>query len=168
MDEPGKTDMTHSGAAAAPAEDYLYFDDIEAGLVFKAGPVTVTQEEIIEFAQKYDPQPMHIDPELAKDTVFGELVSSGWLTACLGMRMFLQSVNGPPGGMIGRTIEELQWPRPVRPGDVLTGESTVLERRPSNSRKDIGIVRFEITAKNQNGEVVYLMRSVVIMPRRPA
>src|SRR4051812_46216554 len=93
---------------------YIYLEDLSVGQKFAAGPVTVTEAEIIAFAKQYDPQDFHTDPVKAKDTLFGELVASGWHTAALTMRMILAASPKMKGGMIGRSVEKMSWPRPVR------------------------------------------------------
>src|SRR3954469_1326634 len=97
---------------------FIYLEDLTLGQKFKAGPVRITQEEIIAFGKQYDPQDFHTDPGKAKDTVFHELVASGWHTACLSMRMIVDAMPKLKGGMVGRAVEKLNWPRPVRPGDI--------------------------------------------------
>jgi len=137
----------------------LYFDDFYLGQTFQSeGSVKVTAEEIMEFGQKYDPQPFHLDHAAGENSFFKGLAASGWLTAAIVMRMRVQSVQ-VVGGMIGAGVEEIRWTEPVRPGDTLRTESEVVGVRPSNSRKDFGIVRLKTLTYNQRDEVV--MRSTV-------
>jgi len=145
----------------------LYFDDFHVGQTFQSeGSVKVTAEEIMEFGQKYDPQPFHLDHAAGENSFFKGLAASGWLTAAIVMRMRVQSVQ-VVGGMIGAGVEEIRWTEPVRPGDVLRTESEVVGVRLSNSRKDFGIVRLKTLTYNQRNEVV--MRSTVnfLAPVRP-
>src|SRR6478736_9912583 len=100
------------------------------------------------FAAEYDPQPFHLDEGAARASYFGGLVASGWHTAALTMKLLVGGDLKIVGGLIGLGAEELRWPRPVRPGDVLRVESEVLELRPSRSRPDRGIVRMRNTAFN--------------------
>lgn len=148
------------------AENYLTMEDIQIGKKFRAGPVTVTHEAIIDFAQKFDPQDFHTDAVKAKDTVFGELVASGWHTASLTMRMILEATPKTKGGLIGRGVEKISWPRPVRPGDQLSLEIEVLDLRESGKTPDRGIMRTKNTTFNQKNEVVMEMETIVFVPRR--
>ncbi len=148
-------------------KDELYFEDFHVGQTFQSvGSVKVTAEEIMEFGQKYDPQPFHLDHAAGETSFFKGLAASGWLTAAIVMRMRVQNVK-VVGGMIGAGVEEIRWTEPVRPGDTLRTESEVAGVRPSNSRKDFGIVRLKTLTYNQRNQVV--MRSTVnfLAPVRP-
>lgn len=146
----------------------IYLEDLAAGRVFTAGPVTVTEEEILEFARRYDPQPFHLDREAAaRHPVFRGLAASGWHTAALMMSMVAQALKDLPWGVVG-SGGELQWVRPVRPGDVLRLEVEVLEVTPSRSRADRGTALMRNRVINQAGEVVQEFTPRIIVPRRPA
>src|SRR5580704_14937045 len=108
-----------------------YLEDIRVGDRFRSPEYTVTADEIIEYARRYDPQPFHTDAAAARDSVFGGLVASGWYTAAISMRLLTQSEVGIAGGLIGLGVEELRWPHPVRPGDRLHIETEVLNTRAS-------------------------------------
>jgi acyl dehydratase len=144
-----------------------YFEDYAVGQKFTTGTVTVTAERIKSFAREFDPQPFHTDEEAARDTFFGGLVASGWHTAAMTMRLFVESDITPVGGSIGAGGSDLSWPRPTRPGDVLRAESEVLDLRPSKSRPDIGIMKVKLTTYNQKNEVVQIAHPTMIVPRRP-
>ena len=144
-----------------------YFEDYAVGQKFGSGTVTVTAERIKSFAREFDPQPFHTDEEAARHTFFGGLVASGWHTAAMTMRLFVESDITPEGGSIGAGGSDLTWPRPVRPGDVLRIESEVIELRPSKSRREIGIMKVKLTTYNQNNEVVQIAHPTMIVPRRP-
>lgn len=150
-----------------PAEKQYFMEDLAVGQVFTAGPVQVTAAEIIAFARQFDPQIFHTDPEAAKDTLFKGLIASGWHTASMTMRMITQAFPPMPGGMIGRTMENLGWPRPVRPGDTLSYRAEILSMEPSKDPAR-GILRIKNTTLNQDGKTVMEMTSVVFVPRRPA
>ena len=143
-----------------------YWEDFYAGQVLEAGGVSLSEEEIIEFASKYDPQPFHTDREKAQQSVFGGLIASGWQTASLCMRMLcdsylLQSASlGSPG------VDEVRWVKPVRAGDTLHLKSIVLETRASASRPDMGTVRSRSEVYNQRGELVMHMSGVGMFRRR--
>ena len=131
-----------------------WFEDYVPGSVHDLGSVVVEEEDVIAFARQFDPQPFHLDKERAQKSPFGGLITSGWHTACIAMRLlvdnFLSEVSseGSPG------IDQLRWLRPVRPGDQLKVRITVLDARRSRSRPSRGIVRSQIETLNQDGEVV--------------
>ncbi len=146
----------------------LYFEDLSLGLSWQAGPIHVTQADIIAFAQSFDPQPFHTDPEAAAaHRLFRGLAASGWHTAALSMRLFAGGETAPAGGIIGNGIDELRWPRPVRPGDSLTLTSEVVELRAPEPGKSVGWARIRNTTRNQNGEVVQSLVATLSIPRRP-
>ena len=146
----------------------LYLEDLAVGQVYRSDgePLLVTAEMIKAFARDYDPQPFHLDEATATKTLFGGLAASGWHTTALTMR--LQVNNGLPlaGGIIGAGLDELKWPRPVRPGDRLRVENEVLEVRPSRSKPDQGMVKVRTTTLNQNGEPVQVFVGNLVVPRR--
>ncbi len=147
--------------------DALYLEDLTPGRRFTAGPVTVTEEEIIAFASRYDPQPFHTDPAAAAaHPLFQGLAASGWHTAALTMPMVVEAVGHIAGGIIGGG-GDLQWPRPVRPGDRLSLEIEVLEATPSRSRPDRGSALVRNRTLNQNGEEVQVFTVRIVVPRRP-
>jgi acyl dehydratase len=148
-------------------EKEFYMEDLAVGQKFTSGPVDVTAEEVMDFARKYDPQEFHLSPEQAKLTMFGELVASGWHTACLTMRLIIEGSPRMKGGMVGRSIEKMSWLRPVKPGDKLYFEGEILELRPSASNPARGVMRVKNTTLNQNREPVLQMESVVFVPSRP-
>jgi acyl dehydratase len=147
-------------------ERYLYLDDLSVGDRFEAGPITVSAEDIKRFAREYDPQAFHLDEEAAKSTMFHGLVASGWHTAALTMRLLTSGGMPFPGGVIGAG-GELDWPRPVRPGDSLSVDSEILEIIPSRSRKDRGFVKMRTKTLNQNGEVVQILVAKLVVSTRP-
>ncbi len=144
----------------------LYFEDLTPGRRFASTrSYKVTAEEIKEFAERYDPQPFHLDEAAGESSFFAGLAASGWLTAAIVMRLRVESIH-VAGGMIGAGVEEIRWMLPVRPGDSLRTEAEILETRPSNSRPEFGIVRSRTLVYNQRDEIV--MRSVVnfLAPRQ--
>ena len=146
----------------------LYFEDLEAGQVVDLGTIAVTEEDILGFARQWDPQPFHVDPEAAKDSVFGGLIASGWHTGAMWMRLYVDSLLDGAASMGSPGIEELRWLAPVRPGDTLAGSLTVLETTPSERRSDRGTVRIRGEMTNQDGVVVMSMTSRGHFGRRPA
>lgn len=148
--------------------DPIYLDDLTVGRRFTAGPVTVTEAEIIAFASRYDPQPFHTDPEAAaQHPLFQGLAASGWHTAALTMPLVIEAAGNIAGGIIGGG-GELQWPRPVRPGDSLSLEIEVLEVTPSRSRPDRGSALMRNRTLNQHGQEVQVFTVRIVVPRRPA
>lgn len=143
-------------------------EDLHIGQKFTAGPVRVTAEEIVAFAQKFDPQDFHLDPVKAKATLFGEQVASGWHTASLTMRMIVDITTGMKGGLVGRTVEKINWPRPVRPNDVLTLEVEIIELRDSAKMPSHGMMRTKNITYNQDRKPVMEMETVVFVPKRTA
>jgi acyl dehydratase len=145
-----------------------YAEDYNAGDVFDLGSYEVTREEIIEFSRKYDPFPFHIDDQAAQETVFGGIISSGWLTALVWLRLmhkaFLchETTLGSPGH------EEMIWPTPVRPGDRLNGRLEIKESRVSTSKPDLGFVRYTATLSNQEDDEVFVTTSTLIVKPHPA
>ena len=146
---------------------FQYTEDYNAGDVFDLGTYDVTREEIIEFSRKYDPFPFHLDDQAAQATVFGGIISSGWLTALVWLRLmhktFLchETTLGSPGH------EEMIWPTPVRPGDRLSGQVEIMESRVSTSKPDLGFVRYTSKLSNQEGEEVFVTTSTMIVKPRP-
>ena len=144
-----------------------YAEDYKAGDVFSLGVHEITREEIIEFSRKYDPFPFHIDDQAAKETIFGSIISSGWLTALVWLRLMHKSflsyetILGSPGH------EEMVWPTPVRPGDRLAGRVKIKESRISTSRPNLGFVRYTATLSNQEGDEVFVTTSTLIVKPRP-
>ncbi|BBU62673.1 MaoC family dehydratase [Methylosinus sp. C49] len=144
----------------------LYLEDLFVDQRFRGGPLEVTTEEIKAFAAKFDPQPFHLDETAAKDSLFGQLVASGWHTASLTMRLLTQCASFS-GGLIG-VGGKVEWLRPVLPGDLLSVEATILRISPSKSRDDRGMVKMRVVTSNQRGETVQLLDASVLAFRRPA
>lgn len=136
------------------------------GRRFTTGSIAVDAAAIKAFAAQYDPQPFHLDDEAARASVFGRLVASGWHTMALTMRLLVEGGLQPAWGLIGLGADELRWPRPVVPGDVLQAEWEVIEIRPSSSRPDRGVVRLRVTTRNGRGEVVLTLVTTVLVPRQ--
>jgi len=142
-----------------------YFDDLKAGDRFKSEPLNVTEKQLIEFAHKFDPQMFHLSRKKAERTIFKGLVASGWHTAAMTMRLFVQTLNFAEGA-IGLGVDELRWPNVVRPDDVLTVETEIVDVRPSRSRSGFGIIRLRNVTTNQRGQIVQTMLASAMVPRR--
>ena len=145
-----------------------YLEDFAAGQVYRSNRLQVDRGQILAFASQFDPQPYHLDEELARKSVFKGLAASGWHTAAVTMRLLVESDFQPADGILGVGLEELSWPRPVRPSDELRVESEVLEVRPSKVRSDRGVIRVRTTTFNQNGQPVQIFTGNLLVPRRPA
>ena len=145
----------------------LYLDDLAAGQVYRSGETTVSEAEIVRFAGEFDPQPFHLDAEAARATFFGGLAASGWHTAALTMRLLVDSKLRIAGGIIGAGMDEVRWPKPLRPGDTIRLESEVLEVRPSRSRPSQGLAKVRTTTLNQHGEAVQVLVANLLVVRRP-
>lgn len=149
-------------------DELLHFEDLEPGMVFPLGPKNVAAGEIVAFAMEYDAQPMHLDEEAGRNSILGGLAASGWHTCSMMMRMMTDSyllrmaAEGAPG------IDYVKWKKPVLAGDVLSGETRVLDSRTSNSRPGIGIVSFRHELRNQRGETVLESENPIMLRRRAA
>jgi acyl dehydratase len=145
----------------------LYLEDLSVGQRFESAKHLMTTEEIKRFAGAYDPQPFHLDEAAAKESIFGSLAASGWHTAAATMRLLVEGGAPIAGGVIGAG-GEITWPRATRPGDELQVFSEVTDIKPSRSKPDRGIVTVCSETRNQRGEVVQVLTSKLVVPRRPA
>ena len=146
----------------------LHFEDLSLGFTWRSATVAVTEADIIAFARAFDPQPFHTDPVAASaHRLFRGLAASGWHTSALTMRLIATAETRIAGGIIGNGIDELRWPRPVRPGNTLTVTCEVIELRPPEPGRSTGWGRIRNTTTNQNGEVVQSMIANLSIPRRP-
>ena len=145
----------------------LYLDDLRVGQRFTSAAHGIDEVQIKAFAREYDPQPFHLDDAAAKRSLFGGLVASGWHTAAVTMRLLVEGGLPIAGGIVGAS-GEVGWPRPTRPGDVLTVVSEIVEVKPSRSRPDRGMVTVRSETRNQNGEPVQIMTARLVVPRRSA
>lgn len=143
-----------------------YFEEFAVGQKFTSPTVRVDAAAIIAFAAEFDPQPFHLDAEAARHTMFEGLAASGWHTAALSMRLCVASDFRPAGGIVG-IGGELNWLKPVRPGDELRVEIEIIETRPSRSRPGQGIVKIRITTLSQRGDTVQSFTPTLFVDRRP-
>jgi acyl dehydratase len=144
-----------------------YFEDFQVGDIFDLGSITVTEEEIIRFARQFDPQPFHTDPVLARDSIFGGLVASGWHTTAMFMRLFFDGLLHETASIASPGVDDVHWLKPVRPGDVLRARFTVIESTPSKSKTSLGIVRSRCEVFNQADELVMSLVGVHFFGRKP-
>lgn len=152
--------------AFAPTQPPLYLDDLVVGQRFTSAEHPLDAQQIIDFANQFDPQPFHTDPELAKNTFFRGLAASGWHTAAITMRLLVTSGVPLADGVIG-SGGELSWPLPTRPGDVLHVECEVMEIVPSRSKPDRGMVLMRCETLNQKGEVLQRFSPRLVVTKRP-
>ena len=145
-----------------------YLEDLAVGERYVGGTATVDLAAIKAFAAAYDPQPFHLDEAAAKASIFGGLVASGWHTMAVTMRLLVEGELRSLWGLVGLGADELRWPRPVVPGDVLSVEWEVIEVRPSSSKPDRGTARLRVTTRNQRGETVLTVVTTILLPRRSA
>ena len=148
-------------------EPKLWWEDFEAGSVHEFGGHTLTKEEIVRFASEFDPQPFHLDEELAKQSMFGALAASGWHTCSLMMRMMCDAYLLDAASLGSPGLENIKWLKPVLVGDTLSARMEVLEARVMNSRPTVGLVRSRWEALNQRGEAVLSMEGWGMFRRRP-
>jgi acyl dehydratase len=144
----------------------LTFEDFPPGHFGTFGPRRVTREEILEFAEEFDPQPMHLDEEAAKRSMLGGLAGSGWHLCSIMMRMMFDGYIGRTASLGSPGVNELRWLSPLRPDDDLTLDIEVVEARVSRSRPETGIVTFKAIVRNATGQVLCEMVSPIIMQRR--
>ncbi|MEJ6021609.1 MaoC family dehydratase [Ramlibacter sp. PS4R-6] len=143
-----------------------YWEDLEPGSVRELGSVTVSAEEIKEFAEQFDPQPFHVDEAAGRRSIFGNLCASGWHTCALAMKLTVENFLRDSASMGSPGLENLRWLKPVYPGDTLTLKHTILESRPLRKRLDTGLVRSAWEMANQNGETVLQMEGYGMFRRR--
>lgn len=141
-------------------------EDYVVGNTATYGPISATGDEILDFATKFDPQPIHIDEAAATAGPFGGVIASGWHSASLMMRLYVDHYMSHIASLGGPGIDELRWPAPVRPDDQLTLRTTVLEARPSRSKPDRGLLRTQCEVTNQDGVVVMTCTLMNIVTRR--
>ena len=151
-----------TGADFAAPHDDRYFEDFLAGEVYTYGSVTLDEESIIAFARQYDPQAFHIDPEAAKDSVYGGLIASGWHTMAAAMRILVDHVISPASSLGSPGCDELRWLRPVRPGDSLSVRFEIVSSRRSRSKPDRGLVASRVEVLNQRDEVVMTLQTTLL------
>ncbi len=144
-----------------------YWDDYTLGETFETEPVTVTEESIITFADKYDPQVFHTDPEAAKDSFYRGLIASGHQTIGLAFAQFVRLGLFKENSLGGPGMDEIRWTAPVRPGDTLHTTAEVVELRASKSRPDRGIIRVRLGTRVDGREVSSLV-TTTFLRRRPA
>ena len=146
-----------------------FFEDYVPGTTVDCGSFSLSEAEIIAFAKDYDPQPFHVDPVAAKGGPFGGLIASGWHTTSMMMRLLVDSYVSPESSLGAAGVDELRWPKPVRPGDTLHVRATVIEARRSSSKPDRGIVKTLMELTNQDNDLVMKVTAInFILLRDPS
>jgi len=146
--------------------DLIHFEDLTPGQEYDLGALTVTRDDIITFASEFDPQPFHLDAAAGEASILGGLAASGWHTASLVMRLLATNLLNKTAGRGSPGISQLQWKRPVFPGDTLTARAEVLETKALRSKPDLGIANVRVTAWNQHGQNVILWENPILFARR--
>jgi acyl dehydratase len=165
----------HGGATRTLSEDDFavgiadrYFEDYVTGAVYEYGYAGVTEAEIIAFAERFDPQPIHVDVQFASSGPFGGLIASGWHTSSIAMRLIVDHYLSRVASLASPGIDELRWPTPVRPGDTLRLRTTIVETRQSRSKPDRGLVRTRAELLNQHDQTALsLLAMNLIQLRNP-
>ena len=137
-----------------------YFEDYQPGEVFEFGDYPITEEEIVEFAKRYDPQPFHVDRQAAAESIYGGLIASGWMTGSIMMRMLVDHFVSPASSMGSPGVDEVRWVKPVRAGDRLRVRVVVLDAKRSQSKPDRGLLYVQQEALNQDGDTVMTIRGM--------
>jgi acyl dehydratase len=146
----------------------LYFEDFTVGSKRDLGSHLVTEDEILTFARQYDPQPFHIDKEAAQNSIYKGLISSGWMTCSIMMRLLVDNMPSNTASMGSPGVDEIRWLKPVYAGDMLSVLLLVLDARASASKPDRGVVHTQWEATNQRGELVCTVKGMGMYGRRPA
>lgn len=143
-----------------------YFEDYQEGSVYEYGYATVDGDELVAFARRFDPQPIHVDAEFAASGPFGGLIASGWHTGGIFMRLFADHYLSRVASLASPGMDELRWPAPVRPGDTLRLRATTTETRPSRSKPDRGLVFTHAELLNERDTVVLSLKAINLLRRR--
>lgn len=145
----------------------LYYEDIDIGDVRALGQYTADRAELIQFAERYDPQPIHIDPEAAADSIYGGIIASGWHTSSACMALLVNGFLNDTVSLGSFGLDELRWRTPVRPGDTVSVTHRLTDKRESTTRDDRGYIENEIEATNEDGEEVVFWRATNIFLKHP-
>ena len=143
-----------------------YWEDFKPGDTFSMGERVMDREEMIAFAKQFDPQPFHIDEAAAKRSMYGGLIASGWHTVAIVMRMMCDSYLNQSASLGAPGVDHVRWLKPVRPGDTLRAQRTVLESRASQSRPEMGLVKMRWEVLNQKGELAMTIEGACMFQRR--
>jgi acyl dehydratase len=145
-----------------------YWDDYEVGQKYPLGSATFTEQEIVDFARQFDPQPFHVDAAAAQQSMYGGLIASGWHVASKMMRLFVDNYVDRRTALGSPGVDELRWLKPVRPGDTLSGWVECAGKVPSKSKPTMGVIHEHWHVTNQNGELVMTTKGINMVRRRPS
>lgn len=140
-----------------PADD-RYFEDYEVGATYELGSFTLSEQEIIEFARRFDPQRFHVDPAAAAASPYGGIIASGWHTGSAMMRLLADHFISAVAGLGSPGLDEVRWHKPTRPGAAMTVRVTVLDKRRSQSKPDRGIFSHKVEVFDPAGELAMTVR----------
>lgn len=157
--------MTAISPERSPHID-IWWEDLAIGEVRDLGSISPTADDIVAFASQFDPQPFHLDPEAARDSVFGGLCASGWHTCSLAMRLMVTNFLCRTSSLGSPGLDSLKWLKPVYPGDTLTLRHHILDKRGMTKRPDVGLVKTVWEMFNQHGEPVLRMEGYGMFRRR--
>lgn len=144
--------------------DKRYFEDLEEGATYDCGSIEVTEEEMLDFAERYDPQPIHVDEDAARESMYGDLIASGWLTCALSARLLVTEYMNDNATLGGRGMDEVRWHQPVYAGDTLSVTTELVEKR-TGENPAYGHTRVLVTTTNQNGDTVLTMYGLGIVEK---
>lgn len=143
-----------------------YWEDFKTGETFPMGERRVHRDEVIAFANAYDPQPFHVDEQAAKQSIYGGLIASGWHTVAIVMRMMCDAYLNQSASLGSPGVDNVRWLKPVRPGDTIRAQRTVLETRASQSRPEMGLVKHRWEVFNQDHDLVMTIEGYGMFQRR--
>lgn len=146
--------------------EHRFLEDLAVGEINTTAEISVNATDIVDFATHYDPQPMHTGTDAGTCDTFSGLIASGWHTAALVMRLLVDSHPLGSAPLLGLGVDDLRWPKPVRPGDTIKAETEILSITRSQSKPDYGVVRLKVTARNQRQQAVYVMTANLWVPCR--
>ena len=149
-------------------EGKQFFEDVEVGTEIDCGSRTVTEEEIVEFAEQFDPLTMHTDPDAAEEGPYGGVIASGYHTLAMTVSLLVEASRGDRAVIAGLEIDDVEWHRPVRPGDTISPTMEVVDKRASEGSSGTGVVSLRITVENDDGEVVLTYDDYELVKRRGA
>lgn len=159
--------MSREPVVEGPEDRARHYEQYEVGEVVHAPGVTLTESDIIDFAFRYDPQAFHVDAEFAKQSIHGGLIASGWQVGAASFRMLVQSGFFGRASMGSSGLNNLRWPNPTRPGDTLYARISVVSKRESRSRPELGLIGLECVVENQRGDVCCTWDTVQMVLKRP-
>ena len=146
--------------------DLLHYEDFPEGLVIPFGTYHLTKEEVIAYAREWDPQPFHLEEEAAKHSVLGGLAASGWQSSAILVRLAVEAYANKSAAMASNGMEEAKWLKPVYAGETLTGRATVLSRRVSTKRPELGILKMKFELFSEAGEAKVEITGIQFMKVR--